>query len=163
MKNAALMISILVMASLCINGCGKQQDVDVTSSPEYNFSSFVGTTWKSKVCVAIAELRDGRTYLLGPAAFDPKHPKYNPPPNMHQISILPIGTHLRIERLMKDQGNWGGVLVVATLDDGTYPKNTIYLDWRLLADNDFLSPGQSLPKTWEVNPDLLESDSLPGK
>lgn len=162
MKSSIFMVRTLVIASLFLRGCGHPPDTDVTASPEYGFAPFVGTTWKTKSKVAIATLKRD-TYLLLPQAFDPTHPKYTPPPDMHVLSVLPVGTRLRIERLMKDNGNWGGVRVVATLDDGTYPKKNVYLDVHMLAKNDFLWRGDSQPKTWGVAPDMLESDALPGK
>jgi hypothetical protein len=124
-----------MIASL-LNGCGQdpnrrdtmfkqRPDTDVTSSPEYNFRSFAGTVWKTKVKVALADLKaytgEHHITLLTPENFDPAHPRYRPPPYMEKvIAVLPIGTHLRIERLMKDNGNWGGVRVTALLEDGVF-------------------------------------------
>jgi hypothetical protein len=68
------------------------------------------------------------------------------------IDVLPVGTRLRIERLMQDNGNWGGVRVTASLEDG----KVVYLDEDLLAKNRFLCPGESDSKDWGVDPDMLE-------
>lgn len=161
MKKAAFMFRILTIAALFLRGCGHPPDTDVTSSPEYGFTSFAGTTWRTKVKVAVADLK-GDAYILAPEHYDSTHPSYRPPPDLHTFAVLPIGTRLRIERLMKDNGNGGFVRVIATLEDGKYSK-TVYLDNRMLTKNDFLWPGESQPKIWGVAPDMLESDALPGK
>ena len=71
---------------------------------------------------------------------------------MRVIAVLPPGTRLRIARLMKDNGNWGGVWVTASLDDGKVVELSNYL----LAKNRFLWPGMSDSNDWGVNPDMLE-------
>ena len=89
---------MLKMTGLFLTGCGPspetkaalkeiykpRPDIDVTSSPEYNFSSFSGTVWKTKVKTALAE---GKRYtgapeirLLAPHRFDPTEPRYIPNP-----------------------------------------------------------------------------------
>ncbi len=68
------------------------------------------------------------------------------------IVVLPVGTRLRIERLMKDNGSWGGVQVTASLEDG----KVVYLSDYLLAKNRFIWPGWSDSKEWGVDPDMLE-------
>lgn len=149
-------ITTLIMI-LLLNGCGRRPDTDVTSSPKYNFSSFAGTVWKTKVKVALADLEaytgEHHITLLAPDAFDPTHPKYRPPPNMEKmIAVLPVGTRLRIERLMQDNGDWGGVRITASLEG----ERDVYLDRSLLAKNRFIRPGDSDSKEWGVDPDLLE-------
>lgn len=88
--------------------------------------------------------------LLGPRAFDKTRPDYYPPDNTRIAAELPAGARLRIARLMKDNGNWGGVRVTALLDDGR----------EVNVDEDFLAPNRfffSSPSTnWAVNPDMLE-------
>lgn len=99
-------------AGVAIINAVKRPDTDVTTLQEYNFISFSGTNWKTKAKTALAEIK---TYsgeriitLLVPESFDPNHPKYRPPAHLIKvITELPIGTHLRIERLLKDNGNWG--------------------------------------------------------
>src|SRR5438477_13064252 len=109
MKSAIPGIMISAMISVFSNGCGQSYrqppDTDVSSSPEYNFSSFAGTVWKTKVKVGLADVKryTGRhdTKLLAPESFDPTHPKYNPPVDAQMIAVLPVGTCLEVERLMK--------------------------------------------------------------
>jgi hypothetical protein len=141
-------------------GYGQRPDTDVTSSPEFNFKSFAGTVWKTKVKVALADLKQytGKhdLNLLVPMHFDPTHPEYTPAHDMQIIAVLPIGTRLRIERLMKDNGEWGGIRVVAVLQDETYSEKTLYLDKMLLAKNRFVRTGWSDSKEWGVDPDMLE-------
>src|SRR5712664_4145070 len=109
MKNVVLGIMILAMICIFLNGCGQspevamlkqRPDTDVTSSPQYNFKSFAGTVWKTKVKVALADLKQytGKhdLNLLVPKHFDPTHPGYTPAHHMQIIAELPIGTRLRI-------------------------------------------------------------------
>jgi hypothetical protein len=145
------------LARIIVGILNSRSDSDVTSSPKYNFSSFAGTVWKTKAKVALADLKQytGRhaTTMLPPDCFDPTHPKYKPPPHLEKvITVLPVGTRLRIEGLMKDNGNWGGVRVTASLDDGTI----VNLERGLLAKNGFIFRGSSESKEWGVDPDLLE-------
>src|SRR5262245_35456780 len=112
MKGVIFKIMILAMISVFLNGCGQHPDTDVTSLPEYNFLKFAGTVWKTKVKTALADLKaytgEHHITLLTPHAFDKTHPKYTPPPTMEKmIAELPEGTRVRIQRLMKDNGNWG--------------------------------------------------------
>ncbi len=155
MKNA-LWIATLVMISF-LSGCGRPVE-DLSSSPKYNFDSFSGTVWKTKVKVAVADLKGTeptpKTYLLEPKAFDPKHPEYTPPPaGMNIIEVLPVGTHLRIEQLlMKKTFETTYAWVTASLDDG----RVIRLSDAFLAKTGFGWRGKFDAKDWGVNPDLLE-------
>ena len=88
------------------------------------------------------------------------------------VRILPIGTRLRIERLMFDNGEGSQLWVTASLDDGTYPKKIVYVNWGLLAENRWIGgphpgvphpPGSETSRTWTVNPKYLESASPPRK
>jgi|SRR6266852_4885832 len=156
MKNAIFGIMILAMITIFLNGCGRGPEMDVTSSPRYNFSLFGGTVWKTKVKVALVDCeqytgRHAKT-IVPPDCFDPAHPKFIPRPNMQVIRVLPVGTRLRIERLMEDNGNWGGVRVTASIEDG----EAVYLEDGMLARNRFLSPGGSKSSDWGVDPDMLE-------
>src|SRR6266496_4736163 len=139
----------LAMMCLLLSGCGQRPDTDVTSSPQYNFKSFAGTVWKTKVKVALADVKRyngwNESTLLPPDCFDQNHPEYMPPPDMQRvIEVLPVGTRLRIERLMKDNGDWGGVLVTASLEDG----KVVRVERGLLAKNRFIGTGDS--KEWGV-------------
>ncbi len=167
MKNVGLGPKILAMMSFFLNGCGQAPNpfkqppnTDVTSSPEYNFSPFAGTVWKTKVKVGLADIKsykgEHEITLLAPNGFDPTHPEYRPPENMQMVAVLPVGTRLRIERLMKDNGSWGGLLVTAVLEDGSYSQQTVYLSNYLLGKNRFLWQGDTDSTDWDVNPDMLE-------
>ena len=74
---------------------------------------------------------------------------------MRSITLVPAGSSLRIDRLMKDNGEWGGLRVLGTLDDGTGHPQTVELDPTLLADKYFQN-GIDIPKIWAVAPDMLE-------
>ena len=71
---------------------------------------------------------------------------------MQMIAVLPVGTRLRIERLMKDNGVGDQLWVTASLEDG----KVVYLSDYLLAQNRFIFPGSSRSKEWGADPDLLE-------
>ena len=157
MKKVIFGMLIFAMISIFLSGCGRRPDTDVTSSPEYNFSSFAGTVWKTKVKTALADVKlyTGRrvTYVLPPRSYDPAHPHYSPPPELEQInSVLPVGTRVRIEGLMKDNGTAGLLFVIGSLEDG----KVVYLSDYLLAKNRFVFPGWSESKEWGVDPEILE-------
>lgn len=164
---------MMLAISFFLTGCGQSSnpyaaiaklyqpspDTDVTSSPYYNFSSFSGTVWKTKVKTAVADLKRYTgahdIELLVPKHFDPTHPEYTPTDDMQIIAVLPVGTRLRIERLMHDNGAAGFVMVTATLLDATNSQKTVYLDGMLLAEeNRFIRYGSST--NWVVAPDMLE-------
>jgi hypothetical protein len=171
MKSTILLFVMLNTGALLLSGCGQSPmaalkkayspspDKDVTASPEYNFSSFTGTVWKTTVKMAIADLKRYTgakdTMLLPPDCFDPTEPGYNPPAEMQLIAVLPPGTRLRIARLLQDQGVGGICLVEAVLEDGTYAQKAVYLGSSLLAGNRWIS-GPYSNTNWGVNPDRLE-------
>jgi hypothetical protein len=149
-------ISVLVLMTVfpLLSGCS---DSDVTSSYLYNFSSFSGTEWKTKIKVAVAEI-DGRgLFLIAPDSFDPTDTHYRPIAGCKLISVEPVGSRIRIARLMKDNGDWGGVRVTATLEDGSASPRTVYVERELLARNRFLYDGVTSPSTnWDVNTNIFE-------
>jgi len=153
MKNTIPWISTMVLIS-GLSGCGRPVE-DVSSSPKYNFSEFAGTTWKTKVKVAVADLKgsspEPKIYLLPPEGFDPTHPKYSPPPSgMKIIEVLPVGTRLRLDQLQKKETfETTYIWVTASLEDGT----VVRLDDDFLAKVDFRWVDT---KDWGVNRDLLE-------
>jgi hypothetical protein len=174
MKQIILQIMNLTMA-LFLTGCGQSSDprapvkklfkpsadTDVTSSPWYNFSSFSGTVWKTKVKTAIAE---GKRYtgapetsLVAPRRFDTADPNYRRPNDTRIITVLPVGIRVRIERLMKDNGAWGGVNVTATVEDGTNAPRIVFLDGAMLASNQYLGTEVTKSTNWGVNPEMLEA------
>ena len=176
-KEGLLIVVLLAMGCLLLNGCGRSSnkftkeldeldkinespDTDVTASPVYNFSSFAGIQFRTKVKVAITALirynGEHAITLFPPDSFDPADPNYRAVHDMQVISVLPAGTLLRIDRLMKDNGEWGGVRVTATVESGGYAKKNLYLDRELLAKNVFVWTGWSLLRDWGVDPDYLE-------
>lgn len=154
-------IAILLLAmALSITGCRRPPDTDVSASPYYNFSSFTNTVWKTKGKVALTDTKQytGRHALtLFPSKiFDPTQPGYNSVDlvNIRLIAELPVGTRVRIGRLMEDNGNWGGVRVKGVLDDG----REVVIDDMLLSKNKFLNTTLTSPSTnWGVAPDMLET------
>ena len=134
-------------------------DKDVTTEPRYNFSSFTNTVWKTKTKTAIADLKRytgaPEAKLLPPDYFDPTHPNYTTVPDMKIAAVLPTGTRLRISRLMKDQGAWGGVQVEAVILDGTNANKAVYLDGFFLAGNAW-SRGPTENTNWDADPNMLE-------
>jgi hypothetical protein len=149
-------ISALVLITVLplLSGCS---DSDVTSSYPYNFSSFSGTEWKTKVKVALAEIDGTGLYLIAPDSFDPTDPHYRPIAGCKLISVQPVGSRIRIASLMKDNGDWGGVQVTATLEDGSTSPRTVYVERELLAKNCFLYDWVTSPSTnWDVNTNIFE-------
>jgi len=129
--------------------------------PGYNFSSFAGTVWKTKVKTALIDIKlyTGKdvVWFSPPDAFDPKNPDYRPIPHMKIVSELPVGTHLRIGRLMKDNGIGSQYWVIGTLESGTNLQTDLYLDSEFLANNQFIPKGPTSSTNWNVNPDMLEA------
>jgi hypothetical protein len=163
-KKVIFGILILAMIFFFLNGgpariivgiLNSRPDTDVTLSPEYDFKAFAGTVWKTKVKVALADTKwRGRhdLTLLAPKFFDPTHPEYTPSRTDKIIAVLPVGTRVQIERLMQDNGNWGGVWVIGSLEDG----KVVIVEAHLLAKNRFIWQGWSDSKEWGVDPDMLE-------
>src|SRR5262245_21032795 len=136
---------IFSVACLLLSGCGQRPDTDVTESPKYNFSKFAGKVWKTKVTVALADIKaytwEHLINLLPPDLFDPAHANYRPPPYLEKvIAVLPVGTRIRLDRLMKDNGEWGGVRVTGLLEDERMAQllesgKIIYVERHVLAKN----------------------------
>jgi len=138
---------------------------DVTHSPEYNFASMAGTRWKTKTETALAPNYGGskRTYLIPPLNF---HTAYHEHAGLSGYgravtAKFPVGTHLRIEKLIKHRGGVSGVeqlFVIATLEDKVHSRKEVYLSLYFFERNAFLWRNHGpYPKTWTANPDLLES------
>lgn len=177
MKNAVYMLLLLAMASVLFNGCGKSSrdtellnelknykqppDSDVTTSPEYNFSAFSGTVWKTKVKVALASYKEytgvHHVYLFVPERFDINQPDYTPLNDMEIIDVLPPGTRVRIVQLVQDNGVGSQLWIKASLLDVTNSEKDVYLDHLLLASNRFIARGPTSSTNWGVNADMLES------
>jgi hypothetical protein len=175
MLKISLLTITVTTAAILLTSCGKSTDpyapmkklyqaspdTDVTLSSNYNFASFSGTVWKTKVKTAISE---GRRYsgvpettLIAPNRFDTADPHYRPVQNLHIITVLPVGTRLRIERLMKDNGAWGGVNVTVAVEDGANAQRVMFLDGWLLAANRYLMNGPPASTNWGVDPEMLEA------
>ena len=135
-------------------------DTDVTAVPTYNFASFTGTVWKTKdkTAVTVVKRYTGAPdlTLLIPQYFDSSRPDYLPPTEMQMIAILPAGTRVQIDRLTKDNGAWGGLMVTGTVEHGTNTFKNVRLTDLLFANNRFKSRGPTTSTTWEVNPEFLE-------
>ena len=165
MKPNLLLILILAAAPMFLGGC-RQSPKDVTRSPHYNFSSFAGTVWKTKVKVALADVTayNGahQLVLLSPDEYDRTDPRYTGMLDQYRvISVLPVGARIRIKRLWFDTGEAGLLWVTVSLDSGKYYRKTVYVSGTLLAKNIFLERDPSFPKTWGVNPKYLESARRP--
>ncbi|MBL8822627.1 MAG: hypothetical protein JNJ77_08580 [Planctomycetia bacterium] len=136
----------------------EKPDMDVTADPQYNFQPLVGTVWKTKIKMALANIAEeqwkNELTLLEPQAFDRAHRKYTPPPYMKKIDAeLPIGTRLRIERLMlTDTGNVNYLRIAASLDDG----KKIYLSKCMNEKNKFDRRVKSESNEWKLNPVMFE-------
>jgi hypothetical protein len=157
-------------------GCGKSSDpnittlknykqmpdMDVSSDPRYNFSSFAETVWDTKVKVAVADAKhytgEHAINLLVPMHFDPTLPEFTPGVETHVLAVLPVGTRLRVGQLMKDNGIWGGVRVTATVDDEPSMQKTVYLDPMFFGENRYIGGGPNAVSitNWSVNPEMLE-------
>ena len=150
----AIILAITLLAVSLLTGCGPSPDTDVTSSPWYNFSSFINTAWKTKAKVALVDEeeydRRHNLTLLPPRYFDPTDRDYIPQDDLQITAVLPVGTRLRIARLLKDNGTWGGARVSVMLDDG----KEVILHASLLTANKFLLNSSST--NWGVNSALLE-------
>ena len=144
----------VALTGLCTWIYSITRDTDVSSSPKYGFASFSGTVWRTKVKLATGHL-EGHTRLIPPIFFDKTDPRYLALPDLRELSILPIGSRVRIDRLIQDNGSWGGIQVTAMVDDGTGIERKVYLNTQLLAPNSFLDAIASSSKTWAVNSDML--------
>jgi hypothetical protein len=167
-----LQIMMVATASF-LTGCGKSSspyapvaklyqpspDTDVTSFLRYNFVSFSGTDWRTKVQTAVADVKRYTgahgVELLIPQHFDSTRPDYTRGADTQITAVLPAGARVRIERLMKDNGAWGGLMVTATVEDGTNSWKDVLLDELLLANNAFIPRDGTTSTNWGVNPEFL--------
>jgi hypothetical protein len=110
-----------------------------------------------KVALADITRRQDRTQItmLPPCFFDRTHPGFISLYYLTIIRELPIGTKIRINRLMETFGNAGGVHVVASIDDGT----TFELNHHFSNKNKFIHRSwdeKDVTNKWGVNPEMLE-------
>jgi hypothetical protein len=169
-----IIVQIMAVATVSLlTGCGKSSnpydsiaklyqpspDTDVTSSPRYNFAVFAGADWKTKVKTAVADVKRYTgahgVELLIPMHFDSTRPDYVSGADTQIITVLPVGARVRIERLMKDNGAWGGLLVTATVESGTNSWHNVFLDELMLANNAFISRGPTNSTNWDINQEFL--------
>jgi hypothetical protein len=159
-KAAPFVVVILATVSILLNGCGPPPDTDITSSPEYNFSSFAGTTWRTKVKTAFMDIQlytgNHVVCLFPPDTSDPNDPNYRPVPGEKMVSVLPIGTRVQFEKLMKDNGIGSQLWLIAAVENGTNVQTNVYVAKDFLENNEILSIGPSSSTNWEVNPKMLE-------
>ncbi|MBL8824402.1 MAG: hypothetical protein JNJ77_17580 [Planctomycetia bacterium] len=114
---------IILMLALHLSGCASESETDISNASEYNFRQFSGTSWKTKVKTAVAEMKDykgnSRLCLLPPVFYDKTHPTYTSQTRIERIiEEMPIGTRLKIARLLKDNGKAGLITITAKLEDG---------------------------------------------
>ncbi|MDB6059132.1 MAG: hypothetical protein JWO95_2976 [Verrucomicrobiales bacterium] len=154
-----VLLIILSLPSIIVGTINARPETNATSSTNYNFSSFAGTVWKTKIRTAIEDVKhyNGKQNLdlFPPEAFDTNLPQYTPVYGARMVGILPVGTKIRIDHLMKDNGAWGGVRVMGTVMDGTNAQTVLYVDRSFLLPNRFLSAGLSKSTNWGVNPEML--------
>jgi hypothetical protein len=160
MKNAALKILLLAIASLFLNGC-QPPDTDVTKDPHYYFSSFAGTVWQTKTKTALVEIKlyTGKqvAWFSPPLVFDPSDPNYMPIVGMRVVTVLSAGARLRIDRLMQDNGEGSQVWVIASLENETNCQTTnLYVSPTFLANNSFFRGPYTLHR-WGVDSNYLEA------
>ena len=137
---ARFCMSVALLLILLVPGCSKPQDV--TNDPKYgNFKTAVGT-WKNKVPLTLRE-QDKRLYLLGTNTFMP---------GARELSAVPAGTAIRIERLTL-WPSWECNVTVATgsLVTGPYAGKSLILDGNVF----FSRPGPG-KIDWTVVPENFE-------
>jgi hypothetical protein len=177
MKNAVFKFLLLAMAYLSLNGCGKSSkdkelldelknykqppDTDVTKNPDYFFSSFAGTVWRTRTRTALVEIKlyTGKRviWFSPPLVFDPADPNYMPIAGMHVATVLPAGARICIDRLMQDNGIGGQVWVIASLENETNCQTTnLYVSPTFLANNSFFRGPITLHR-WGVDSNYLEA------
>jgi hypothetical protein len=147
---------LVATIAMLMSGC---RDSDETSSPRYNFSSFSGTVWKTKLQIAVAKIERGSTKicLIPPDAFDTNNAHYRPILGCTVMSVLSVGSRIRIERLVKDNVDWGGVRVTASLIESPVERGAIYVEPELLEKNCYLyDKATSQSTNWGMSPDLFE-------
>jgi hypothetical protein len=146
--------------AVIVHSINQRSDSDVTTSPNYNFSSFAGTVCKTKTRTAIAEFKNYKRKLsldlLPPQFFDTNDPKYTLVYPTRLVAFLPVGTRIRIDHLMEDNGARGGVNVFGIVLDGTNAQTQVLLGRDFFGPNVFLHIGQSSSITWDVNTNWLE-------
>jgi hypothetical protein len=164
------------MASLFLSGCGKfpkdkelldelknykqLPDTDFTKNPDYYFSSFAGTVWRTRTKTALVEIEYTSKQVIWfapPLVFDPADPNYMPIAGMHVVTVLPAGARICIDRLMQDNGIGNQVWVIASLENEANCQTTnLYVSPTFLANNSFFRGPITLHR-WGVDLNYLEA------
>lgn len=164
----------LTMAALCLSGCGEDPNVtalrnykrapdsDISADPDYNFSSFAGTVWRTKDRVALASVKlyTGAqvTYVVPPRAFDASRTDFRAPDgNVQIMSVLPAGARLRVDRLTREHGIGSLMFVIGELSDGTNTHKNV------IVSNDLIASGpthtlRAFTTNWVLKAELFEEE-----
>jgi hypothetical protein len=165
---AVAVIGAFIVVLICLNSLdgshaledalNQRPDVDVTTSTNYHFASFAGTTWITKTETPVVEVKSDRgkqtVFMVPPRALDPTSPMFIAIQGAKVLSILPVGTKISIERLMEDRGARGGFYVCCRVIGGTNNPAMVQMSPFFFAPNRYLY--QSSSTKWSVNPVLLE-------
>ena len=150
--------AVVVGGIACLAGCGER---DVTKNPAYGFGVIAGTSWKTKVSIALSSIdrgyygqicTDGYAASFDAGTANPREFDYNSPVK----AVLPAGTVIRFDRLVAGGGDLGGYFVYSTVQSGKHVGKIVTAPRELFLPNDFLDPGHSNAKTWAINPKNLE-------
>ena len=147
-----------ILSILFINAC--TEDV----SKNRNFSKFAGTIWKTKVPIAIPSSgtdvasRECTVEYEQAFAKGTANRNYFDGKNLAE-AILPIGTVVRVERLLQIVSEEGGLYVEMSIESGVNKGKKFRAPDSLFAPNRFLHPEvhPDASDTWAVASDKLES------
>ena len=114
--------AVVVGGIACLAGCGER---DVTKNPAYGFGVIAGTSWKTKVSIALSSIdrgyygqicTDGYAASFDAGTANPREFDYNSPVK----AVLPAGTVIRFDRLVAGGGDLGGYFVYSTVQSGKH-------------------------------------------
>lgn len=153
---------IFIISHLLLLGCGRQ---DVSSNPANHFAAIAGTMCKTKVPLVI--LQSGRDYVgsICTAGYEDDflHGKVDTSSygaygaNVKVITVLPIGTIIRIDQLMTRGGDIGGHFVTFSVQSGKYSgTKSIEMPDSMFLPNSFIDPVQSKSTDWLIDQGKLE-------
>ena len=150
-----------MIPQVVVHAINQQRDIDVTTSTNYNFSSFAGTVWKTKAPLAIEQVESYKgkqaLVLFTSQFFDTNDPNYTSVPEAKMIRILPVGTRIRIEHLIEDHGLRGGVDVFGAVLDGTNTQSAVELGREFFSANWYVAYSSPKDTNWGANTNLLET------
>jgi hypothetical protein len=161
MKSTFVRIMMPAIALCLLTSCGRLEEEDVTLKPEYNFTSFAGTIWKTKVELAVEDSRrytgERQLYLIALSRFDPSGSNYCGEGRDKIKTILPAGTLVRIDRYMKDHGIGNVNQVWGTVMNGEYAQKSVVVDMQLFENNQWLWIGwPNLSTNWGMDPEMFQ-------